>query len=131
MSKDGKPLLKLSNLKIDQEFEAPISPLSFDELQQLELNILRDRRLVDPIIVWNGYILDGHNRYAILRKHTFIEHEIRELELASRQEALVWICKHQLGRRNLTPERKKFLIGKRYEAEKTNRQQSWKPVHFC
>lgn len=79
MSKDGKPLLKLSNLKIDQEFEAPISPLSFDELQQLELNILRDRRLVDPIIVWNGYILDGHNRYAILRKHTFIEHEIREL----------------------------------------------------
>ena len=111
-------MLKVSNLKSAQEFEAQISPLSFDELQQLELNILRDRRLVDPIIVWNGYILDGHNRYAILRKHTFIEYEIRELELASRQEALVWICNHQLGRRNLTPERKKFLIGKRYEAEK-------------
>ena len=62
-------MLKLSNLKIDREFEAQISPLGFDELQQLELNILRDRRLVDPIIVWNGYILDGHNRYAILRKH--------------------------------------------------------------
>ena len=40
------------------------------------------------------------------------------MELSSRQEALIWICNHQLGRRNLTPERRKYLIGKRYEAEK-------------
>lgn len=31
---------------------------------------------------------------------------------------LSWICNNQLGRRNLTPENKKYLIGKRYEAEK-------------
>ena len=111
-------MLKLSSLKIDPEFSAQILPLSFEELQQLEMNMIRDRKLTDPIIVWNKTILDGHNRYNILRKHSFIEYEIKEMEFSSRQEALIWICNHQLGRRNLTPERRKYLIGKRYEAEK-------------
>ncbi len=111
-------MLKLSNLKIDPEFSAQIFPLSFEELQQLEMNMIRDGKLTDPIIVWNKTILDGHNRYNILRKHSFIEYEIKEMEFSSRQEALIWICNHQLGRRNLTPERRKYLIGKRYEAEK-------------
>lgn len=111
-------MLKLSSLKIDPEFSAQILPLSFEELQQLEMNMIRDRKLTDPIIVWNKTILDGHNRYNILRKHSFIEYEIKEMEFSSRQEALIWICNHQLGRRNLTPERRKYLIGKRYEMEK-------------
>lgn len=111
-------MLKLSSLKIDPEFSAQILPLSFDELHQLELNMVRDGKLTDPIIVWNKTILDGHNRYSLLKKHSFIEYEIKEMEFSSRQEALIWICNHQLGRRNLTPERRKYLIGKRYEAEK-------------
>ena len=111
-------MLKLSSLKIDPEFSAQILPLSFEELQQLEMNMIRDGKLTGPIIVWNKTILDGHNRYNILRKHSFIEYEIKEMEFSSRQEALIWICNHQLGRRNLTPERRKYLIGKRYEAEK-------------
>ncbi len=111
-------MLKLSSLKIDPEFSAQILPLSFEELQQLEMNMIRDRKLTDPIIVWNKTILDRHNRYNILRKHSFIEYEIKEMEFSSRQEALIWICNHQLGRRNLTPERRKYLIGTRYEAEK-------------
>lgn len=111
-------MLKLRSLKIDPEFSAQILPLSFEELQQLEMNMIRDGKLTDPIIVWNKTILDGHNRYNILRKHSFIEYEIKEMELSSRQEALIWICNHQFGRRNLTPERRKYLIGKRYEAEK-------------
>ena len=111
-------MLKLSSLKIDPEFSAQILPLSFDELHQLELNMIRDGKLTDPIIVWNKTILDGHNRYNLLKKHSFIEYEIKELEFSSRQEALIWICNHQLGRRNLTQERRKYLIGKRYEAEK-------------
>ena len=82
------------------------------------MNMIRDGKLTDPIIVWNKTILDGHNRYNILRKHSYIEYEIKEMEFSSRQEALIWICNHQLGRRNLTPERRKYLIGKRYETEK-------------
>ena len=111
-------MLKLSSLKIDPEFSAQILPLSFEELQQLEQNIIAEGRLLNPIITWNGYILDGHTRYRILKKHGFIKFEVEEIQLANKYEALAWICKNQLGRRNLSPEQKRYLIGKQYEAEK-------------
>ncbi len=111
-------MLKLSSLNIDHEFSAQILPLSFEELQQLEQNIIAEGRLLNPIITWNGYILDGHTRYRILKKHGFIKFEVEEIQLANKYEALAWICKNQLGRRNLSPERKKFLLGKEYESTK-------------
>ena len=62
--------------------------------------------------------MDGHNRFTIAKKHPEIPFTVHEKEFASRYEAIIWICKNQLGRRNLTPEQKKYLIGKQYEAEK-------------
>jgi len=110
--------VKLSQLKIDPEFQSKIPPLQFEEEQQLEQNIIAEGRLLNPIITWNGYILDGHTRYRILKKHGFIKFEVEEIQLANKYEALAWICKNQLGRRNLSPERKKFLLGKEYESTK-------------
>jgi hypothetical protein len=110
--------VKLSQLKIDPEFQSKIPPLQFEEEQQLEQNIITEGRLLNPIITWNGYILDGHTRHRILKKHGFIKFEVEEIQLANKYEALAWICKNQLGRRNLSPERKKFLLGKEYESTK-------------
>ena len=110
--------MKLSQLKIDPEFQSKIPPLQFEEEQQLEQNIIAEGRLLNPIFTWNGYILDGHTRYRILKKHGFIKFEVEEIQLANKYEALAWICKNQLGRRNLSPERKKFLLGKEYESTK-------------
>ena len=110
--------MKLSQLKIDPEFQSKIPPLQFEEEQQLEQNIIAEGRLLNPIITWNGYILDGHTRYRILKKHGFIKFEVEEIQFANKYEALAWICKNQLGRRNLSPERKKFLLGKEYESTK-------------
>ena len=110
--------MKLSQLKIDPEFQSKIPPLQFEEEQQLEQNVIAEGRLLNPIITWNGYILDGHTRYRILKKHGFIKFEVEEIQLANKYEALAWICKNQLGRRNLSPERKKFLLGKEYESTK-------------
>ena len=114
-------MTKLSQLKIDPEFQGQINLPSADEEQQLEQNILEERRLLNPIITWNGYIVDGHTRYRILKKHQFIQFEVIEKDFANRFEVLAWICKNQLGRRNLTPEQKKFLIGKQYHSEKSTR----------
>ena len=110
--------MKLSQLKIDPEFQSKIPPLQFEEEQQLEQNIIAEGRLLNPIITWNGYILDGHTRYRILKKHGFIKFEVEEIQLANKYEALAWICKNQLGHRNLSPERKKLLLGKEYESTK-------------
>ena len=111
-------MMNLSALKIDPEFQGKIPPLTFEELNQLEANILRDGRIINPIIVWEGLIVDGHNRFTIAKKHPEIPFTVHEKEFANRYEAIIWICKNQLGRRNLTPEQKKYLIGKQYEAEK-------------
>lgn len=82
------------------------------------IEIITQHNNINPIIVWNGLIIDGHNRYAILQKHPDIPYAVHEKEFADRYEAIVWICKNQLGRRNLTVEQKNYLIGKQYEAEK-------------
>ena len=106
------------NLKIDPEFQNQIPPLTDDEYRQLEENILKEGKLLSPLIVWNNTLVDGHNRYAILQKHPEIYFSTMPLPFESREEVLAWICKNQLGRRNLTPEQKLFLIGKQYEAER-------------
>ena len=111
-------MMNLNALKIDPEFQGKIPPLTFEELNQLEANILRDGRIINPIIVWRGLIVDGHNRFTIAKKHPEIPFTTHEKAFANRYEAIIWICKNQLGRRNLTPEQKKYLIGKQYEAEK-------------
>ena len=106
------------NLKIDPEFQNQIPPLTDDEYKQLEENILKEGKLLSPLIVWNNTLVDGHNRYAILQKHPEIYFSTMPLPFESREEVLAWICKNQLGRRNLTPEQKKFLMGKQYSSEK-------------
>ena len=40
------------------------------------------------------------------------------MDFPDKWEAIVWICKNQLGRRNLTEAQKSYLRGKQYEAEK-------------
>ena len=105
------------NLKIDPEFQSQIPPLTDDEFKQLEENILKEGKLISPLIVWGNTLVDGHNRYEIVQKHPEISFSTMPLPFESREEVLAWICKNQLGRRNLTPEQKKFLIGKQYSVE--------------
>ena len=106
------------NLKIDPEFQSQIPPLTDDEFKQLEENILKEGKLLSPLIVWNNTLVDGHNRYAILQKHPEIYFSTMPLRFENREEAVAWICRNQLGRRNLSPEQKRYLLGKQYEAEK-------------
>ena len=111
-------------LVIDPEFADKIPPLTGEEYRLLEENILADGKIISPLITWNGIIVDGHNRYRILQAHPEIPYETMEMEFPDRYAVIVWICRNQLGRRNLTDEQKKFLTGKRYEAEK--KQNQWR-----
>ena len=106
----------LHKLKILPEFKNLIRPLKKKEYLQLEANILSDG-CRDPIVVWKRYIIDGHNRYEICMRHD-IPFEILEMEFACKEAVLAWICANQLGRRNITEETRKFLIGMQYETEK-------------
>ena len=106
------------NLKIDPEFQNQIPPLTDDEYKQLEENILKEGKLLSPLIIWNNILVDGHNRYEIVQEHPEISFSTMPLRFENREEAVAWICRNQLGRRNLSPEQKRYLLGKQYEAEK-------------
>ena len=103
------------NLKIDPEFQNQIPPLTDDEYKQLEENILKEGKLLSPLIVWGNTLVDGHNRYAILQKHPEIYFSTMPLRFENREEAIAWICRNQLGRRNLSPEQKRYLLWKQNE----------------
>jgi len=107
---------KIYELKISEEFKHLIPPLSADERKQLEENIISDG-CREPISVWNKTILDGHNRYEICTRLQ-IPFKVSYIFLRSREEAVAWICANQLGRRNISDETRRYLIGKRYKVEK-------------
>ena len=80
------PLIKL---KIDEQFKNIIRPLRKDEYKMLDSNIVADG-CREPIIVWNGTIIDGHNRYEICNRLQ-IQYSTREIEISDRDEAISWI----------------------------------------
>jgi len=88
-------------LKIDPDFKIIIPSLSAEEFEQLEQNILSEKRCRDAILIWKGFIVDGHNRYEICQKHK-IAFKVSKMNFASKKEALIWIADNQLGRRNLS-----------------------------
>lgn len=87
--------------KIDPEFKSLIPPHTPEERAQLEQNILQKRKCHDAIVLWNGYIIDGHNRFEICEAHG-IEFEVKDKDLKSREAAKIWILENQLARRNLS-----------------------------
>lgn len=106
----------MHKLKIDPQYEKLIPPLSAEEFKYLEVNIKRDG-CREPLCVWENTIIDGHNRYKICMTNNIPFH-IQEIEFNSKEDAITWICSNQLGRRNISEDTKRYLIGKRYEAEK-------------
>lgn len=106
-------------LVIDPEFSSLIAPLSDNEYQYLENSILEEG-CREPIIVWGNTIVDGHNRFKIC-DHWGLHFRTQSIDFSSREEAIVWICATQLGRRNITEETRKYLIGKQFDAEKIMR----------
>ena len=92
---------KVYELTISEVLEHVMPPL-----QEMELKLLTDSLLSegcrDPLVVWNGIIVDGHNRYRICRKY-HIPFHIAEIDFDNQGEAIAWIIKNQIARRNLTP----------------------------
>lgn len=93
----------MKELKIDTELRDLLPPLTDDEYKQLEKNIVEngfDRNF--PIMEWHGFIVDGHNRYSICKKHD-IEYVVGTLGYDTKDEVMEWMLDIQLGRRNLSP----------------------------
>ncbi len=90
---------KVYQLEINEVLEHAMPPL-----QKMELNLLTQSLLNegcrDPLVVWNGTIVDGHNRYRICQENQ-IPFSYIEKEFQDEAEAKKWIIRNQLARRNV------------------------------
>jgi len=109
------------SIKIDREFKNLIPAISDDERAQLEDNIVEFGGARDPLVVWsNGdrdILIDGHNRYEICTR-LGLPYHVESMQFADRDEAADWIDRNQLGRRNLSRQDYKLLLGRRYNRAK-------------
>ena len=91
---------KLYKLTINDSLERVMPPLQDDEIERLTKKLLEEG-CRDALVVWDGVIVDGHNRYRICHEHG-IPFSYVERNFESEEAANLWIIDTQLGRRNLT-----------------------------
>jgi len=89
----------MQELKIDIELESLLPRLGEEKYNLLEEDIKKNG-CINPIIVWNGYIVDGHHRYKICSKNN-IEFKTKEMQFDNKQEAMIWAWTTQKARRNI------------------------------
>ncbi|MCP4604523.1 MAG: hypothetical protein GY847_29045 [Proteobacteria bacterium] len=104
------------DIRINTEFRDLLPQLTPEESGALEKSILEEG-CRDPLILWDGIIIDGHNRYSICQKHD-IDFKTVERSFNSAEDAKDWIDANQLARRNLTPDSFKLALGRRYNRTK-------------
>ena len=108
-------------ITIKKKFKSLIRPLSTDEYEQLEQNLL-DEGCRDPLVLWGDILLDGHHRYEICTKHGISYQTVQApVYIRTDADAKDWIDKNQLGRRNLTKDEWRELIGRRYNRKKKSK----------
>ena len=111
----------IDGITIDREFKNLIPAISDEERSQLEANLVEHGGARDPLVVWRDgdrdTLIDGHNRYEICTR-LGLEYQVTAMEFDGRDEAADWIDRNQLGRRNLSRQDYKLLLGRRYNRAK-------------
>ncbi|OAA93043.1 hypothetical protein [Clostridium coskatii] len=115
----------MQKLKVNEEFKDLISPLTPEEREGLKKSLLMFG-CRDKIITWNGFIIDGHNRYELCTENG-IEYETfsMDYEFEDKEEVKQWIIKNQFARRNISVYQRSALALKLKEsiAEKAKENQ--------
>lgn len=114
----------MTQTRVDPEFRSLIPPLTPEERQALEASILAEG-CRDPIVLWDGVIVDGHNRYAICTEHG-IPFKTLPIIFPDKIDALIWIRRNQVSRRNLTDDQRVMNREalRRLESEKLRRERA-------
>ena len=97
----------MQELKIKEDFKNLIPPLTAEEFTQLENNCISEG-IRDAILIWDGFIIDGHNRYEIAKKHG-LDFATIEKSFQSEQDVKEWMILNQFGRRNLSKYQRSVL----------------------
>lgn len=111
----------MPEIRIDPEFRGLLRPLTDEEFELLEAQILEEG-CNDPLIVWDeeDILLDGHHSLEICQNHE-INYHVARMTFDSRQRAIAWVQRRQKGRRNVAPAKESYERGKAYNEQKQSR----------
>jgi len=115
---NGKREKTMQSIIIDEEFKFLLPTLDKETYARLEEDIINNG-CRDALVLWENILIDGYNRYAICTEHD-IPFNTVDMELDTREDALIWIITNQVSRRNLTPIQLTHFRGVHYRAEKKN-----------
>ncbi len=87
-------------IEIKKEFKDLIPPLTKEEFKQLENNCMSEG-IREKILTWNGFIIDGHNRYEIATRWD-LDFETENKHFDNEEAVKEWMILNQFGRRNLS-----------------------------
>ena len=90
----------MEKLEIKEQFKKLIPALTQEEFKQLEENCLAEG-IREAILTWNGFIIDGHNRYEIANKWN-LDFQTKSKHFKDEEAVKEWMILNQFGRRNLS-----------------------------
>ena len=106
----------MQEIIIDPEFKKLLPELDSETFAWLEESLL-EYGCMNPLVLWNGILIDGHNRYEIIKKHDLPFNTI-SMEFDSRDDVFIWIISTQISRRNLNQVQLSYYRGLHYNTDK-------------
>lgn len=103
-------------VRINEEFQKLIPPLTMEEYSRLEESI-KTEGCRDALVFWGETLIDGHNRLKVCQKNN-ISYEKYYVKFEDENQAKIWIINNQLARRNLKAKQRLDLMGLLYNLEK-------------
>ena len=105
-----------NTLVTDRVFLSLSVPFGPEREKELEKSLLRDG-CQEPIITWDGVIIDGYKRYRICAAEA-IDFSVKEMDFPSEEEAISWVCRRRIPDypKHSIPYR--YLVGRYYNAQK-------------
>ncbi|MBB5204862.1 hypothetical protein HNQ51_002176 [Inhella inkyongensis] len=88
-------------LTLNPALQAYVDPLTPAELEALERSLLAEG-CRDALVLWGEVLVDGHNRYALCRKHGLPFQTVQNPRFQSLQDVQLWLIDQNLARRSLS-----------------------------
>ena len=89
------------NITINDELRSFVDPLTDIEYAALERS-LQTEGCRDALVLWGDVLIDGHNRYAICKKHGIEFRTVQNNNFSSIEEVMLWMIDNHLARRSVS-----------------------------
>src|SRR4051812_47260390 len=89
------------NITINEELRSFIDPLTANEFAALERSLLAEG-CRDALVLWGEVLIDGHNRYALCKKHNIDFKTVQNTRFTSFDDVMLWMIDNHLARRSVS-----------------------------